>query len=188
MILRDRNHASLIMWSIGNEVDYPNDPYSHPILDHANINQPVHGGYQADRPNAERLGEIAKRLAAVVRSLDTSRPVTAAFIKCPIQFSKFIETVSNLSETQQEAFFVWPNHTSNDIDSEDINDLIISFEDAYQVNIKTKKILLMKLLNNATIYLNLPRLTSITKNSSATYSLEITGSKMVLYFGIHETK
>jgi beta-galactosidase len=78
MVLRDRNHASIIMWSIGNEVDYPNDPYSHPVLDHANINQPVQGGYLKDHPKAERLGVIAKRLAAVVRSLDTSRPTTAA--------------------------------------------------------------------------------------------------------------
>ncbi|MDD4968534.1 MAG: glycoside hydrolase family 2 TIM barrel-domain containing protein [Paludibacter sp.] len=78
MILRDRNHASVIMWSIGNEVDYPNDPYSHPILDHANINQPVQGGYLPNNPKAERLGAIAKRLAAIVRGLDTSRPVTAA--------------------------------------------------------------------------------------------------------------
>ena len=30
MILRDRNHASVILWSIGNEIDYPNDPYAHP--------------------------------------------------------------------------------------------------------------------------------------------------------------
>jgi len=78
MVLRDRNHASIFMWSIGNEVDYPNDPYSHPVLDHANINQPVQGGYLPDHPKAERLGNIAKRLAAIVRSLDTSRPVTAA--------------------------------------------------------------------------------------------------------------
>jgi len=78
MVLRDRNHASIIMWSIGNEVDYPNDPYTHPVLDHANINQPMHGGYKPDSPKAERLGGIAKRLAGVVRSLDTSRPVTAA--------------------------------------------------------------------------------------------------------------
>lgn len=78
MILRDRNHASIIMWSIGNEVDYPNDPYSHPVLDHANINQPVQGGYLPNNPKAERLGTISKRLAAIVRNLDTSRPVTAA--------------------------------------------------------------------------------------------------------------
>jgi len=78
MVLRDRNHASIVMWSIGNEVDYPNDPYSHPILDGASINQPMHGGYLPNSPKAERLGGIAKRLAAIVRSLDTSRPVTAA--------------------------------------------------------------------------------------------------------------
>ena len=78
MILRDRNHASIIMWSIGNEVDYPNDPYSHPILNHANINQPVQGGYMPNNPKAEELGSIAKRLAAIVRGLDTTRPVTAA--------------------------------------------------------------------------------------------------------------
>lgn len=78
MVLRDRNHASIIMWSIGNEVDYPNDPYTHPVLDHANINQPMYGGNMPDHPNAEHLGVISKRLAAVVRSLDNSRPVTAA--------------------------------------------------------------------------------------------------------------
>ncbi|HLP06371.1 MAG TPA: glycoside hydrolase family 2 TIM barrel-domain containing protein, partial [Paludibacter sp.] len=78
MVLRDRNHASIFLWSIGNEVDYPNDPYSHPVLDHANINQPVQGGYLPNHPKAERLGTIAKRLAADVRKLDTSRPVTAA--------------------------------------------------------------------------------------------------------------
>ena len=32
MVRRDRNHPSIIMWSIGNEVDYPNDPYTHPVL------------------------------------------------------------------------------------------------------------------------------------------------------------
>lgn len=78
MVLRDRNHPSVFLWSIGNEVDYPNDPYSHPVLDHANINQPVLGGYLPDHPKAERLGIIAKRLAAIVRNFDTSRPVTAA--------------------------------------------------------------------------------------------------------------
>lgn len=78
MVLRDRNHASIFMWSIGNEVDYPNDPYSHPVLDGSTINQPVQGGYLPNNPKAERLGAIAKRLAAVVRGLDTSRPTTAA--------------------------------------------------------------------------------------------------------------
>lgn len=78
IVLRDRNHPSIIMWSIGNEVDYPNDPYSHPVLEKGTINQPVHGGYLKDAPQAERLSEISARLAKVVRNYDLSRPVTAA--------------------------------------------------------------------------------------------------------------
>lgn len=78
MVMRDRNHPSVFMWSIGNEVDYPNDPYSHPILDGTTINQPMFGGYKPDAPNAERIGTIAKRLSTIVRNIDKSRPVTGA--------------------------------------------------------------------------------------------------------------
>jgi hypothetical protein len=77
IVRRDYNHPSIIMWSIGNEVDYPNDPYSHPVLDGTSINQPIYGGYKPGQPPAERLGAIAKRLAAAVKRHDTSRPVTA---------------------------------------------------------------------------------------------------------------
>lgn len=80
MVRRDRNHPSVFLWSIGNEVDYPNDPYSHPVLDGDNsaISQPMYGGYDSTAPNAMRIGEIAKRLAKVVKSIDTSRPTTGA--------------------------------------------------------------------------------------------------------------
>jgi hypothetical protein len=80
MVRRDRNHPSVFLWSVGNEVDYPNDPYSHPILDgeNAGISQPMYGGYKKDAPRAERIGTIAKRLAAIIRSIDPSRPVTGA--------------------------------------------------------------------------------------------------------------
>ncbi|MBQ8127968.1 MAG: DUF4982 domain-containing protein [Prevotella sp.] len=80
MVRRDRCHPSVFMWSIGNEVDYPNDPYSHPILDGGTggFTQPMYGGYKPQQPNAERIGRIAQRLAAVVRSIDTSRPTTGA--------------------------------------------------------------------------------------------------------------
>jgi len=80
MVKRDRNHLSIFAWSIGNEVDYPNDPYSHPVLagkSEGGFTQAVYGGYQKDAPDATRLGGIAKRLAAVVREYDKSRPVTA---------------------------------------------------------------------------------------------------------------
>ncbi len=78
MVRRNRIHPSIFMWSIGNEVDYPNDPYSHPVLDGSSITQPMYGGYKPEQPHASRLGEIAAVLAAAVRSNDTSRPVTAA--------------------------------------------------------------------------------------------------------------
>ncbi len=80
MVRRDRNHPSIFLWSIGNEVDYPNDPYSHPILDGdgSDFTQPVYGGYRPSAPDAMRIGGIARRLAAAVRAADDSRPVTGA--------------------------------------------------------------------------------------------------------------
>lgn len=80
MVRRDRNHPSIFMWSIGNEVDYPNDPYSHPVLAGGNedFTQAAYGGYKPDAPDAMRIGEIGRRLAASVRKVDRSRPVTGA--------------------------------------------------------------------------------------------------------------
>lgn len=80
MVRRDRNHPSIFMWSIGNEVDYPNDPYSHPVLDGdgTGFTQPMYGGYKPEQPNAERIGTIAQRLAKIVKDIDPSRPTTGA--------------------------------------------------------------------------------------------------------------
>lgn len=79
VVRRDRNHMSVFAWSIGNEVDYPNDPYSHPVLDGGTegFTQAMFGGYKPDAPDAMRLGAIAKRLVAVVKKYDKSRPTTA---------------------------------------------------------------------------------------------------------------
>ncbi len=78
MILRDRNHPSIIMWSIGNEVDYPNDPYTHEILETGTNPQSYGRGFRPDLPHADRLGEIARLLVEVAKSYDETRPVTAA--------------------------------------------------------------------------------------------------------------
>jgi beta-galactosidase len=75
-ILRDRNHPSVIMWSIGNEIDYPNDPYTHPVLN-TEANPQTWAKYNESLPNANRLGEVARELVLVIKSLDKTRPVTA---------------------------------------------------------------------------------------------------------------
>lgn len=109
MVRRDRNHTCIFLWSIGNEVDYPNDPYSHPVLDGAKINQPMFGGYKPDAPDAMRIGTIAKRLAACVRAVDTSRPVTGALAGV---------VMSNETEYPDAVDVVGYNYTENRYDQD----------------------------------------------------------------------
>jgi beta-galactosidase len=78
MMLRNRNSPSIIMWSIGNEIDYPNDPYSDSILNTGKNPQIYGKGYLPDHPSAKRLAEISKQLVKVAKEIDTTRPVTAA--------------------------------------------------------------------------------------------------------------
>lgn len=112
MVLRDRCHPSVILWSIGNEVDYPNDPYTHPVLDslaNSGFTQASHGGYLPGAPRAERIGDIARRLATCVRAVDTTRPVTGALAGV---------VMSNCTTYPQEVDIVGYNYTEGRYDSD----------------------------------------------------------------------
>lgn len=83
MVLRDRNHPSVILWSIGNEIDYPNDPYVTPLfkesLGNNDANKPKEERkYDDKKPDAGRLAVVAKELVDIVHGIDKTRPVLSA--------------------------------------------------------------------------------------------------------------
>ena len=73
MVLRDRNHPSIVLWSIGNEIDYPGDPFGHPMG----------ANYRPGMRDANELVPIARRLLSIVKLLDATRPVTQALADTP---------------------------------------------------------------------------------------------------------
>jgi len=89
MVLRDRNHPSIIMWSIGNEIDYPNDPFP---------------------PNSEVLAPIARELVSIVKKLDTTRPVTAALARARVS-NEYAEALDVVGYNYQEKIYAEDHET-----------------------------------------------------------------------------
>ena len=91
MVLRDRNHPSVIMWSIGNEIN--------------------EGWNTKDTSQNNTSAIMAKELSFIVHSLDTTRPITSALNNPnrnnPIYFSGALDLIgynydnNNLANFQQ---------------------------------------------------------------------------------------
>lgn len=83
MVEAGRNRPSIVAWSIGNEIDYPNDPYASPLFEEMTGNNDANKPaaerlYDPTRPDIRRLTTIARDLARIVRDADPTRPVTLA--------------------------------------------------------------------------------------------------------------
>ena len=81
MILRDRNHPSVFLWSIGNEVLEQWTDAKADTLDLQQANLLLNMKREIDPEQVKKEGTtvnmiITRRLAEIVRSLDTTRPIT----------------------------------------------------------------------------------------------------------------
>ena len=79
MVLRDRNHPSIIMWSIGNEI-------------------PERGDHSAI--------ETAKMLAGAIKKIDTARPITSAIVDNGKDWSKF-DTLMAVHDVAGYNYHLW---------------------------------------------------------------------------------
>ncbi len=91
MVVRDRNHPSIIMWSIGNEIDYLNDPWP---------------------ANSPELPRVAAQLIKDVKSVDTTRPVTAAC--AAIATNLYVDLLDVAGYNYQEARYTGTGGSPND--------------------------------------------------------------------------
>ena len=112
MVRRDRNHPSVVFWSIGNEIDYPNDPYCHPMFQtmtgNNDKNKPAaEREYNPNKPNMERLAVLAKELASIVREEDNTRLVTlaSAFPELSTHLG-FVDELDIIGYNYKEQFYV----------------------------------------------------------------------------------
>lgn len=98
LVLRDRNHPSVFMWSIGNEIDYANDPFSHPVLGE---------DYRPEQPSAANLVKYAKPLIIeVAKKYDNTRPVTAALANIPMSNAVgFAQMLDIVGYNYQEKYY-----------------------------------------------------------------------------------
>ncbi len=102
-IRRSRRHPSVILYSIGNEIDYPTDPYVHPRSRQVEMFKD-----DPNQPSMTRLALVAPELIAAVKRMDPTRPVTMAISNAPaanaIGLSNMLDVVGyNYQEAAYDA-------------------------------------------------------------------------------------
>lgn len=80
LVVRDRNHPSIFMWSIGNEVLEQWSDANADTLSLEQANMILNFGHDASQLASDSMSVnslLTKRLASIVRNLDSTRPITA---------------------------------------------------------------------------------------------------------------
>ena len=93
LIRRDFNHPSVVMWSIGNEIEWTFPHYSKTYSDvngktgaQGYVNTPIYDNktvteaFNKNIDGEDELATTAKRLVAWAKEIDTSRPITAGSV------------------------------------------------------------------------------------------------------------
>ena len=125
-ILRDRNHPSVVQWSIGNEIEWTYLSYRYITGFWEDPNDPTKGsgGFWGGRPKYSakemkarydswekedyNLGETSKKLADWVRELDTTRPTTANLIIPQVSHvSGYADAVDIAGYSYRNSIFPW---------------------------------------------------------------------------------
>ena len=124
-MLRDRNHPSVVQWSIGNEIEWaylhyryvtgfwedPNDPQnagnywgSSPIFSPKELAQ----RFEASEKGEYILAETAKKLSSWVKELDTTRPTTTNMIVPQVSHvSGYADTVDIAGYSYRNVTIPW---------------------------------------------------------------------------------
>ncbi len=121
MVLRDRNHPSIIMWSIGNEIEWTYPRYgtatgywgSNKVGD---VNyywdeppfspEQIEKNFNNSEPGEYYLANTAKELADWVREIDTSRPITANLVIPSVSnFSGYAEALDIVGISYRQAVY-----------------------------------------------------------------------------------
>jgi hypothetical protein len=119
MVRRDRNHPSVVMWSIGNEIEWTYPRYRVASgywddeieadwqFDPPPLDVPaMRARFEAADPGEYQLATVAHQLSGWIKELDTTRPVTANLVlPCVGHWSGFTDALDIVGYSYRQAIY-----------------------------------------------------------------------------------
>ncbi|MEO1009948.1 MAG: sugar-binding domain-containing protein [Bacteroidota bacterium] len=120
MVQRDKNHPSIVMWSIGNEIEWTYPSYGKAAgywdEDDANVNyyydepyfspEQIKKRFREGKPDNYDLAQMAHRLSGWIKEMDTTRPVTANLVIPSVSyFSGYTDALDIVGISYRQAVY-----------------------------------------------------------------------------------